>query len=105
MRQKSGLQGKRKISEDVAARRARSPESALLLIYPISKWSGHERHLKDGGNREPIYRDPTDPLARDIIGVAISFPVSNNAQPVEAYLTGTANWRPVSDTNIEPDMD
>lgn len=103
--QKSLFQGKRKLSEDVAARRARSPENGLLLIYPISKWSGHERELSESGNREPIYRDPEDPFARDIIGIAISFPVSDKAQFVEAYLTGTANWRPVDDTDIEPDMD
>ncbi|HOU30594.1 MAG TPA: Z1 domain-containing protein [Bacteroidales bacterium] len=78
--------------QDPAARRARPPEEALLLIYPISKYSGHERR-SSGGNRRPLYDDPNQPHARNLIGLAISFPHSNNVQPVTAYLTGTAGWR------------
>jgi len=77
---------------DIAARMARSPSSGLLLLYPISMKSGHERSCSS--NREPLFEDPDNPLCRDLIGLAISFPESQNAQPVEAYLTGSAGWRP-----------
>lgn len=76
-----------------AARHARSPEEGLLIIYPISRRSGVG--ASEGGNRKPIYSNPDDPKARDIIGFAISFPRSNRQQRVEAYLEGTVGWRPV----------
>jgi hypothetical protein len=77
--------------QDIAARMARSPDSGLLLLYPISKQSGYESTCSR--NREPLYENPENPLCRDLIGLALSFPESQNAQPVEAYLTGTAGWR------------
>jgi len=76
-----------------AARGARLPEEALLILYPISKYSGVG--TSEGRNRRPIYSDPDDPRARDLIGFAISFPRSSRQQRVEAYLEGTAGWRPV----------
>jgi hypothetical protein len=81
------------LKRDLAARRVRSPEEGLVLLYPISRYSGHERNLKDG--RRPLYENPDSPESLDLIGLAISFPESENSQPVEAYLTGTAGWRPV----------
>jgi hypothetical protein len=76
-----------------AARFSRSSKSGLLLLYPISKSSGHDA-LAPG--RETLYTNPKDPLARDLIGLALSFPSSNKVQPVEAYLEGTSRWRSVT---------
>lgn len=80
-------------SENVAARRARPPEEGLLLIYPISRMSGHD--AEGGGVRRPLYDDPRDPRAKDLVAIAISFPHSNQPQQLEAYLEGTVRWRPV----------
>jgi hypothetical protein len=86
------------MTENRAARLARSPTEGLLLIYPISRNSGAE--LRDpalaGGSREPIYANRLDPRARDLVGIALSFPESRHPQRVEAYLEGTAGWRPVA---------
>ncbi len=84
-------------TENRAARHSRPPEEGLLVLYPISKQSGYE--LRDparaGGNREPLYEDAADPRARDLVALALSFPESRHPQRVEAYLEGTAGWRPV----------
>lgn len=80
-------------TENRAARKARPPEEGLLLLYPIAKNSG--RDLEPGGNRKPLFADPADALARDLVGLAISFPDSRQPQQVEAYLEGTVRWRPV----------
>ncbi len=80
------------ISSRVAYRQVREPQNGLLLIYPISRHSGHDK--KPDGSRRPLYTNPADPLARDLLGIAISFPAT--ADPlttVEAYLEGTAGWR------------
>ena len=80
--------------ENHAARSARAPEEGLMLLYPISRHSGHE--LDGSGNRRRIWENPSDPLARDLIGLAISFPRSNHPQlAIDAYLEGTVGWRPV----------
>ena len=66
----------------------------MLLLYPISRFSGHD----DGGaqgTREKLFADPNDGLACDLIGLAVSFPVTKKAGPSEAYLEGTAKWEPV----------
>jgi hypothetical protein len=81
-----------KIAENKAARRIRSPKEGLILLYPISKKSQPQ---KEGGVRHPLYKDPEDPLAKDLIGIAISFPNSEHPQPAEGYLQGTIDWRPV----------
>ena len=81
-------------TQDIAAREARPANEGLMLIYPISRYSGHERRLT-GGNRKALYDDPDLPHVKDLIGIAISFPESKNPQPVVAYLTGTAGWRTV----------
>lgn len=76
-----------------AARLSRSGKCGLLLLYPISKYSGLDGLAK---GRELLYENPEGPLARDLIGLALSFPKSKGAHPVEAYLEGTARWRPVA---------
>lgn len=75
------------------ARAERPSEEGLLLLYPISRYSGH--NLSEGGNRRRLFDDPDCALARDLVGLAISFPRSNQLQIVEAYLEGTVGWRPV----------
>jgi hypothetical protein len=81
------------VSENVISRNLRSPKDGLLLIYPISKNSKPNR--TDSTSRQPIYDNPNDPRARDLIALAVSFPNSSQAQPVQAYLEGTVGWRPV----------
>lgn len=81
------------VTENRAARRARPPQEGLILLYPISKRSGYD--LPPDARRRPLYENPEDPRARDLIGMAISFPPSAHPQQVEAYLEGTVGWRPV----------
>ncbi len=81
------------ISDNPAARRARPPQEGLILLYPISKYSGYA--LESSSIRRPLYANVNDPRAHDLIGLAISFPQSSNPQQVEAYLEGTVGWRPV----------
>jgi hypothetical protein len=76
-----------------AARYSRSSKCGLLLLYPIGKASGHDALAK---GRETLYSNPHNPLARDLIGLALSLPDSAYVQPVEAYLEGTSRWRPVT---------
>jgi hypothetical protein len=75
------------------ARALRPKEEGLLLLYPISKQSGHD--IKQGGNRRPLFKNPDGAQARDLVGFAVSFPKSGQTQQVEAFLEGTAGWRPV----------
>lgn len=75
------------------ARSKRSADTGLLLLYPISKYSG--QGLPEGSNREAIFAKPEGPASRDVVGLAVSFPKSGVKQKVEAYLSGTAGWRPV----------
>jgi hypothetical protein len=77
-----------------AARLSRSSKCGLLLLYPISKYSGRDDSVLAKA-REPLYEDADGPEARDLIGLAISFPKTTKAGPSEAYLEGTARWRPV----------
>lgn len=81
------------VTENRAARSARPPEEGLLLLYPISRQSGHEQRRT--GTRRPLFANPDDANARDLIGMAISFPEARNPQAVAAYLVGTAGWSPV----------
>jgi Z1 domain len=80
-------------SENRAARQSRRAEEGLLLLYPISKNSGYD--LDGNGIRRRLFENPNDPRARDLIGLAISLPESNQPQQVEAYLEGSVGWRPV----------
>jgi hypothetical protein len=87
----------RKMAINRAAREVRSSEhglkEGLLLLYPISRLSGYD--AKPGGVRCSLYEEPRSPLARDLIGMAISFPKAEQDQAVEAFVEGTAGWRPI----------
>jgi len=65
-------------------RALRPPAEGLLLIYPISRRSGHGVALRP--TREPIYANPDDGC--DVIGVALSFPHSDVGDFVE-YIVGS----------------
>jgi hypothetical protein len=80
-------------SENNAAREVRPATDGLLLLYPISRHSGFD--LEEGGNRRRLFDDATSPRVRDLVGLAISFPRSEQPQVVEAFLEGTVGWRPV----------
>ncbi len=90
--QAAQTEGKTK-SENTAAREVRSATNGVLLLYPISRFSGND--LTEGSGRRRLFDDPSGPLARDLVGLAISFPRSNQPQRVEAFLQGTVGWRPV----------
>lgn len=68
-----------------AFRRLRPANEGLLLIYPISRQSGH-----GGGRiretREPIFSDQAQ--GEDVIGVALSFPHSQSEATIE-YVVGS----------------
>jgi Z1 domain len=84
----------KKKSDNSAAREVRPPAEGLLLLYPISRKSGRGRDKAEGGkNRRPLYDNPDDPRAHDLVGVAISFPKSPQPQTVQAYLQGSVGWR------------
>jgi len=88
--------GQRQQDEDIglnpAARRVRDPAEGLLLIYPISRFSGQE--IAAAGPRRSMYDDPRDALARDIVAIAISFPRSDSVQDVRGtYTVGTVGWK------------
>jgi hypothetical protein len=76
------------------ARSLRSASEGLLLLYPISRFSGHDLRDEPKGRR-PLFDDPKNVLARDLVGLAVSFPKSEQPQRLEAYLQGTVGWRPV----------
>ncbi|MCX6750695.1 MAG: Z1 domain-containing protein [Candidatus Pacearchaeota archaeon] len=75
-----------------AARLVRDPSEGLILLYPISKYSKPEVNNK---NRIPLYEDPKDPLAKNLIGIAISFPYNSKvSQDTQKYIEGTvSSWR------------
>lgn len=83
-----------RIGINPASRLFRPATNGLLLIYPISKMSGHESEIKD--SRLPIFEDPRSSMANDIIGIALSFPKTEHDQGIQAeYLVGTVGWRPL----------
>lgn len=75
----------------MAARNERPKEEGLLLLYPISRYSGHEDLPK--GNRTCLFKNPEDPSACDLLGVAFAFPKSAFPQPVVEYVSGTVDGR------------
>ncbi|MGB4063331.1 MAG: Z1 domain-containing protein [Azonexus sp.] len=77
-----------------AARLSRDSNSGLLVIYPISCFSGHDG-VELGSAREPLFVDPHGGDARDLIGFAVSFPKAAKDRPAESYVEGTAPWKPV----------
>jgi hypothetical protein len=72
-----------------AFRRLRPPTEGLLLIYPISRQSGHGPKIPE--SREPIFADPT--RGEDVIGIALSFPHSESGATVE-YVVGSVGEGP-----------
>lgn len=83
----------RKKAFNAACREVRHPSEGLLLLYPISRFSGHEKAA--AATREALYADPLHPDARDLIGLALSFPRSNTKRVSEEYVTGSVPWRAV----------
>ena len=83
------------LAENVAARMSRSPQSGLILIYPISRNSSPK--TKTARRRVPLYDGIEVQFKRDLVALAISFPHSNSELGVQAYKTGTAGWRPYYD--------
>jgi hypothetical protein len=77
-----------------AARLSRDPASGLLLLYPISRYSGRDGS-ELGSAREPLYAEPDGGDARDLIAFAVSFPTAAKDRPTQSYVEGTAPWRPV----------
>ena len=76
-----------------AAREERSPRNGLLLIYPVSRFSGYNLPPEGSQTRIWIYDNPENPLAQDVICLAISFPKSESAVSVSGeYLVGTVGW-------------
>jgi len=74
-----------------AARAERSRDEGLLLLYPISRYSGHDSEPE--GNRTFLFENPEDPSACDLLGLAFSFPKSSHPQPVVEYVSGTVEGR------------
>ena len=80
-----------KIGINPAARVVRDSRKGLLLIYPISKYSGHDLTVE--GNRRPLFDDPNGPLADNVICFALSFPYTlNEYGPNQTYVVGTVPW-------------
>ena len=75
------------ISLRMASRCIRSPDQGLLMLYPISKNS-----IPFSSKRRPLFSNSEDPLARDLIGLAISFPQSKIDMP-EAFIHGRPGWQ------------
>jgi hypothetical protein len=74
-----------------AARAQRPKEEGLLLLYPISRYSGYD--VPHEGNRISLFENPDDPAICDLLGLAFSFPKSEHPQPVVEYISGTVEGR------------
>ncbi len=72
-----------------AFRALRPANEGLLLIYPISRHSGHGPRIPD--TREPIFVDAAE--GEDVIGVALSFPHSQSEATID-YVVGTVGEGP-----------
>ncbi len=75
-----------------ASRQIRSPEEGLIILYPISKWSGNDGKSPKG-NRAPLFDDPNDSCAIDLVGLGISFPKSAYRDTMSNFVYGTVDWR------------
>ena len=76
-----------------ATRAQRPKEEGLLLLYPISKYSGYDMPAEGEGNRIRLFTNPDDPNACDLLGLAFSFPKSEHPQPFVEYISGTVEGR------------
>ena len=88
-------EGKETKTLNRAARLSRDSSSGLLVLYPISRYSGYDEASKPGEAREPLYENPDGGDARDLIGFAVSFPEAAKDKPSQSYVEGTAKWKPV----------
>ena len=84
---KSGIKNRR------ATRAQRPKEEGLLLLYPISRYSGYDMPAEGEGNRIRLFTNPDDFNACDLLGLAFSFPKSEHPQPVVEYISGTVEGR------------
>lgn len=76
------------------SRLVRTATDGLLIIYPVSRFSGYERPPRQ--SRRRMYDDPNGSNSRDVICYAISFPKSDSAQVIRGeYVLGTVDWRPL----------
>jgi hypothetical protein len=92
------LAQEKELGQNPAARLVRPATDGLLLLYPISRQSGHDLPA-DSQSRQRLF-DPSDQHARDLIAFALSFPPSSRAPTIFGqgaldYVTGTVEWRPV----------
>jgi hypothetical protein len=80
-----------------AARLVRDVSSGLLVLYPISRYSGYDDASQVGATsaREPLYGNPDGGDARDLVGFAVSFPRAAKDRPARSFVEGTAKWKPV----------
>jgi len=80
-----------KIGINPTARAVRDHRKGLLLIYPVSKYSGQE--VSVGTNRTSLYDDPNGPNAEHVICFAVSFPFTlNEYGQNRTYIVGTVPW-------------
>jgi hypothetical protein len=81
-----------RIGINPAARGVRPSSRGLLLIYPVSRFSGYETPCTS--NREPIFMNPDDTSSQDVICLALSFPETISDEGIEGeYLIGTVDGR------------
>jgi hypothetical protein len=80
-----------------AARMSRDSSSGLLILYPISRYSGYDdgSKTKPQSAREPLFGNPEDGNARDLIGFAVSFPRAAKERPSRSFVQGTAEWKAI----------
>ena len=69
-----------------ALRSVRDPGEGVLLIYPISRFSGSRTTFSPNSQREALFTNPEE--GADVIGVALIFPESESPATVE-YVVGT----------------
>ncbi|OCA86024.1 hypothetical protein A8F94_14365 [Bacillus sp. FJAT-27225] len=89
---KQRLKGKERNEEEEKVtlgeelRKLRSPQNGVLLIYPISKYSGHDSQTIESDSRTAIFENPEE--GEHIIGLAFIFPPSESSDAQE-YITGS----------------
>jgi hypothetical protein len=80
-----------KVGINPAARSVRDPTKGLLLIYPVSKYSGRE--IKIDSKRTELFKDPDQLGVNNLIGLALSFPFSSREfGKKDDYVFGTVPW-------------
>ncbi|MBV6390969.1 MAG: hypothetical protein KPEEDBHJ_00173 [Anaerolineales bacterium] len=94
LEQAAALQQSTGQAANPVSRLVRPATDGLLIIYPVSRFSGYERVPRQ--SRRRMYEDPNGSNSRDVICYAISFPKSDNAQVIRGeYVLGTVDWRPL----------